>query len=473
VAILFFIRHILQFALDWGEDPKMFEISFRISIGRPEMVTAKDTTGVRSWFEWFVRSEVAGSLLLLACTVVALLWANSPWADTYFDLLHTYIGVTWGDASFKLSLHHWINDGLMVVFFFVVGLEIKRELVVGELSSFDKAVLPVAAAVGGMVVPAAFFMLLNLGTESARGWGIPMATDIAFALGVLAIFGTRAPLALKIFLTALAIADDLGAVAVIAIFYTDEIQVGALGAAAVLLALLFVAVKARWRRGILYLLIIGVWLAVFSSGVHATVAGILVALVIPVRPRVDPQVFIDETEERLERIKHLKPSVHSMIDDREQLDIVESIRSRAEDALPTGLVLEHHLHPIQIWLILPLFALANAGVAVGGNVTEVLARPLSLGIIVGLVVGKPVGIGLMSWLAVKSGHGALPAGVTWAQVFGAGCLAGIGFTMSLFITDLAFDNEALIATAKIGILAASLSSGILGYGVLARALPKG
>jgi NhaA family Na+:H+ antiporter len=436
------------------------------------VVSSKKNTGVRSWFEWFVHSEVAGSLLLLTCTVIALAWANSPWANSYFDLLHTYVGVSWGDASFKLSLHHWINDGLMVVFFFVVGLEIKRELAVGELSSVDKAVLPVAAAIGGMIVPAAFFVVFNFGADGARGWGIPMATDIAFALGVLAIFGSRAPLALKVFLTALAIADDLGAVAVIAVFYTDTINVSALVVAAVLLALVFVAVKARLRRGILYLLIVGVWLAVFSSGVHATVAGILVAMVIPVRPRVDPQVFIDETEERLEHIKELKPSVHSMIDDREQLDMVESIRSRAEDALPTGLVLEQHLHPIQIWLILPLFALANAGVAVSGNVIEVLASPLSLGIIVGLVVGKPVGIGLMSWLAVKSGPGALPHGVTWAQVFGAGCLAGIGFTMSLFITDLAFDNEALIATAKIGILAASLSSGIIGYVVLARSLPK-
>ena len=299
-----------------------------------------------------------------------------------------------------------------------------------------------------------------------------MATDIAFALGVLAIFGTRAPLGLKVFLTALAIADDLGAVAVIAIFYTEKINVLPLVVAAVLLALLFVAVQARMRRGILYLLIIGVWLAVFSSGVHATVAGILMAMVIPVRPRVDPHRFIDETEERLERIKKMELSEHSLISDREQLDIVESIHSRAEDALPAGLVLEHYLHPIQVWLILPLFALANAGVAIGGDLMAVLANPLALGVIVGLVVGKPVGIGLLSWLAVKSGRGALPEGVTWAQVFGAGCLAGIGFTMSLFISDLAFDNETLIATAKIGILAASLASGVLGFVILSRSLPK-
>jgi NhaA family Na+:H+ antiporter len=436
------------------------------------MNSERDKVGFRGYFEWFVHSEVMGSVLLLACTVVALVWANSPWADSYVELLHTYVGVSWGDVSFKLSLHHWISDGLMVVFFFVVGLEIKRELVVGELSSFNKAALPVAAAIGGMVVPAALFFVLNSGGEGARGWGIPMATDIAFALGVLAIFGTRAPLSLKVFLTALAIADDLGAVAVIAIFYTEKINILPLLVAAGLLALMFAAIQARPRKGILYLLIIGVWLAVFSSGIHATVAGILMAMVVPIRPRVDPHRFIDETEKRLERIKKMELSEHSLISDHEQLDIVESIHSRAEDTLPAGLVLEHYLHPVQVWLILPLFALANAGVAVGGDLMLVLAKPLALGIIVGLVVGKPLGIGLLSWLAVKSGRGALPEGVTWAQVFGAGCLAGIGFTMSLFITDLAFDNETLIATAKIGILAASLTSGILGYIILSRALPK-
>ncbi len=430
--------------------------------------------GFRGYFEWFVHSEVMGSILLLACTIVALVWANSPWAGTYFDLLHTSVGVSWGDVSFQLSLHHWINDGLMVVFFFVVGLEIKRERVVGELSSFGKAALPVMAAIGGMVLPALFFVAVTLGGEGARGWGIPMATDIAFALGVLAIFGTRAPLGLKVFLTALAIADDLGAVAVIAIFYTEKINVTALIVAAVLLALVFAAIRARIRRrGILYLLIIGFWLAVFSSGIHATVAGILIAMLIPVRPRVDPDEFIDGTEERLERIKQMEVSTDSLLSDREQLDIVEGIHRCSKDALPTGLVLEHFLHPIQVWLILPLFALANAGVAIGGNLMAVLADPLALGIIVGLVIGKPLGIFFFSWMAVKSGRGALPEGVTWGQIAGAGCLAGIGFTMSLFITDLAFDNESLIATAKVGIIAASLVSGIIGYVVLSRTLPKG
>ena len=425
------------------------------------------------YFEWFVHSEVIGSILLLACTLTALVWANSPWATTYNDLLHTYIGVGWGDSVFKLSLHHWINDGLMVIFFFVVGLEVKRELVVGELSSFDKASLPVAAALGGMVVPALFFVFLNFGGDAARGWGIPMATDIAFALGVLAIFGKRVPLGLKVFLTALAIADDLGAVAVIALFYTEQINAWALAFAAVFLLILFPVVRLRVkRRGIVLVLRVVVWLAVFASGVHATIAGILLAMVIPVRPAVRPKEFIIEAEAYLDKAKNKIQSGSCIVTDREQLDAIESIHIRAGNALPAGLMLERALHPVQVWLILPLFALANAGVPLGGNLSGILTAPLALGIIAGLVVGKPLGIALMSWLIVRSGKGHLPRGVTWAQVVGAGCLAGIGFTMSLFVSDLAFNDPALITAAKIGILAASLSSGILGFVILSRALPK-
>ncbi len=430
-------------------------------------------SGFRGYFEWFVQSEVSGSILLLACTVLALFWANSPWADSYFDLLHTYIGVSWGDATFKLSLQHWINDGLMVIFFFVVGLEVKRELVVGELSSFNKAALPVAAAIGGMVIPALFFVVFNTGGEGARGWGIPMATDIAFALGVLAVFGSRAPLGLKVFLTALAIADDLGAVAVIALFYTETINFSALIVAGVLLVALFVAIRGGVNHlGILLPMIVGVWVAVFASGIHATVAGIFVAMVIPVAPRTRVPDFIGETEDFLHDIRVAETTDDMLVADKHHLHAVEYVRERAVDLLPSGLLLEHIFHPIQVWFILPLFALANAGVAIGGDLFSVLANPLSLGIIAGLVVGKPIGIALFSWLAVKSGRGALPEGVTWGQVAGAGCLAGIGFTMSLFITDLAFADETLIATAKVGILAASLASGIVGYIVLSRTLPK-
>jgi NhaA family Na+:H+ antiporter len=347
-------------------------------------------------------------------------------------------------------------------------------LVVGELSSFDRAALPVAAAVGGMVIPAVFFVVLNVGGEGARGWGIPMATDIAFALGVLAMFGTRAPLGLKVFLTALAIADDLGAVAVIALFYTEQINFTALIVAGVLLAALFAAIGARIKKlGILLPMIIGVWLAVFASGVHATVAGIFVAMVIPVKPRAKVAEFVAKTEDFLHHIGVAETTEDMLVADKHHLRAVENVRERAAEILPSGLVLEHIFHPVQVWFILPLFALANAGVAIGGDLMTVLASPLALGIVVGLVVGKPVGIGFLSWLAVKSGRGALPEGVNWGQIVGAGCLAGIGFTMSLFITDLAFDNETLIANAKVGILAASLTSGILGYIILSRSLPKG
>jgi NhaA family Na+:H+ antiporter len=438
------------------------------------MAKSNQPQGFRGYFEWFVHSEVTGSILLLACTVTALIIANSPWAGAYDDLLHTYIGVGWGENVFKLSLHHWINDGLMVLFFFVVGLEVKRELVVGELSSFDKATLPVAAALGGMVVPALLFAFLNHGGDGARGWGIPMATDIAFALGVLAIFGKRVPIGLKVFLTALAIADDLGAVVVIALFYTEQINVVALAVAAVFLVILHPVVRLRVkRRGIVLILMVVVWLAVFASGVHATIAGILLAMVIPVRPMKSPRQFVSDAEAVLEKLKERQESESCIVTDREQLHALEFVHTGSGDALPAGLMLEHDLHPVQVWLILPLFALANAGVALGADVVGVLTSPLPLGIILGLVVGKPLGIFLLSWLTVRSGKGALPAGVNWLQVAGAGCLAGIGFTMSLFISDLAFDNQQLITAAKIGILAASLTSGILGFAILSRALPKG
>jgi NhaA family Na+:H+ antiporter len=434
--------------------------------------SSKPTT-FRGYFEWFVHSEVTGSILLLACAIAALVIANSPLGAAYDHLLHTKIGVSFGEASFKLSLHHWINDALMVIFFFVVGLEIKRELVVGELSSVEKAVLPVAAAVGGMAVPAMLYAALNTGGAGAAGWGVPMATDIAFALGVLAIFGTRAPLGLKVFLTALAIADDLGAVMVIAIFYTERINVVALAVAIVFLAVLYPVVRLRVkRRGIVLALMVVVWLAVFASGVHATIAGILLAMVIPVRPMVNPKQFVSDAEAVLEKLKERQESDSCIITDREQLHALEYVHTGAGDALPAGLMLEHALHPVQVWLILPLFALANAGVRIDSHILEALANPISLGIIAGLVLGKPLGVTVLSWLVVKSGKGRLPYGVTWMQIVGAGCLAGIGFTMSLFIAALAWTDEALIANAKIGILAASLLSGVIGFVLLSRSLPK-
>jgi NhaA family Na+:H+ antiporter len=428
---------------------------------------------LRGMFHFFVHSEVAGSVILLACTITALVWANSPWASSYFDLAHTKIGISWGGTTFALSLQHWINDGLMALFFFVVGLEIKREILVGRLSSWKKAVLPVSAAVGGMVFPALAYFALNFGGKGFQGWGIPMATDIAFALGILALFGKRAPLGLKVFLTALAIADDLGAVLVIALFYTEQIRVEALLAAGGLLFLLLLANRFRPRNpGIHLALGAGVWLAVFSSGVHATVAGILVAMIIPVRSRIDPKAFFKVAEARLKELRTTKLSRESMIDDRAQLDAVEDLHQAADGLRPSGLVLEHALHPFQALFILPLFALFNAGVSLGDGFLKTLVSPVSLGILAGLIIGKQVGITLFGWIAVKSGHADLPDGVTWRQLYGVACLAGVGFTMSLFISDLAFASELLINQAKVGILAASLLSGVWGFLVLQKALPK-
>jgi NhaA family Na+:H+ antiporter len=425
------------------------------------------SNGVPGAFLRFVHSEVTGSVLLLVCTIGALAWANSPWAEAYFDLAHTKISISWGGSALALSLQHWINDGLMALFFFVVGLEIKREVVVGQLSSLRRAILPVTAALGGMIIPALFYFVLNNGGPGARGWGIPMATDIAFALGVLAVFGTRAPVGLKVFLTALAIADDLGAVMVIALFYTEKIRWGALLVAGICLVLLFAANRLRIRRTGCYIILgLGVWGAVLASGVHATVAGILVAMLVPMRASIEPGRFLATAGERLKTLAGMSLSRESMITDKEQLDHISELHLAAGDMRPPGLTLEHHLHPVLVWVILPLFALFNAGITFDGGALGTLARPVSLGIILGLVLGKPLGIVLFSWLAVLSGRAGLPEGVTWGQIVGAGLLAGIGFTMSLFISDLAFPGDRLVDEAKMGILAASLVAGAAGYIVL-------
>jgi NhaA family Na+:H+ antiporter len=427
----------------------------------------------RGAFARFFHSEASGGIFLLGATLIAMAWANSPWAESYFHLLHTKVSISWGGSSFGLSLHHWVNDGLMVVFFFVVGLEIKRELLVGRLSSVRNAVLPVAAALGGVVVPAALYAAVNLGGEGSRGWGVPMATDIAFALGILALLGKRVPIGLKIFLTALAIADDLGAVLVIALFYTEKILLGPLVVAAVLLVLIWLAGRFHARRLLVYLgLIVGVWAAVFVSGVHATVAGILVALLVPVRARIDPKRFLEVTRTRLSELQDAKLTRESMLDDPAQLDAIEDMHEATRRMRPAGLALEHHLHPLQAFVVLPIFALVNAGVPIHGGVFETLASPVSLGVVLGLVLGKQAGILLASWIAVRTGKASLPEGVTWPMVYGVSCLAGIGFTMSLFVGELAFTSEEMIGEAKIGILVASLLAAIWGTLVLWRSLRR-
>ena len=426
----------------------------------------------KNMFQRFLHSQVTGSVVLVAATAIALIWANSPGGQYYFELSHTYLGIKFGEWEFKLSLSHWIKDGLMAIFFFVVGLEIKREIVVGELSSKEKAMLPVCAALGGAAVPAISYALFNLGGEGISGWGIPMATDIAFALGVLSLFGPRVPLGLKVFLTALAITDDLIAVAVIAVFYTPDLSILPLIVAGVCTLLMVVAnrvgIRATWVYTILALL---VWVDVLGSGVHATIAGVMVAMVIPVRPNIDPGELMDAAREMIKQTQGKDNSLEALIHDSKRRATLAQFLLTVEDAIPPAQTLEHRLHPMSAFVILPLFALFSAGVALSPENLEGFPTGISLGVIAGLVVGKPIGVLLASWLAIKLAKVELQ-GVTVAQLLGAGCLSGIGFTMSIFISELAFTNSALIDQAKVGILAASFAAGVLGVIVLSYALPK-
>ncbi len=426
----------------------------------------------QNMFQRFLHSQVMGSLILIATTIIALVWANSQWGDFYYELSHTYLGVHFGDWSFKLSLSHWIKDGLMAIFFFVVGLEIKREIVVGELSSMDRAILPVCAALGGAIVPATIYALINTGGEAAAGWGIPMATDIAFALGVLSMFGSRVPLGLKVFLTALAIADDLLAVAVIAIFYTPEVNITILLFSFIPLGLMIIlsraGVRATWIYSVLAFI---VWLDVLGSGVHATIAGVLVAMVIPVRPAIDPAEFTEKTSLLLAKISGKDNSLDALIHDAGRREKLEQLSLAVEDAIPPAIALEHSLHPLQSFVILPLFALFSAGVAFSPENLEGFPSGAGLGVILGLVIGKPLGVLLASWLVIKFARVKL-FDVTLPQLIGAGCLAGIGFTMSIFVSELAFTTDTIIDQAKVGILVASVAAGILGAIVLNFALPR-
>ena len=418
-------------------------------------------------FQDFAHKQSSGGTLLIAATVIALIWANSPWAEGYAALWHTKLSMGVGDFSLTKDLTHWINDGLMAVFFLVVGLEIKREVLVGELSSVRGAALPVAAAVGGAVVPALIYLAINAGTEGAAGWGIPMATDIAFALGVLALLGESAPVALKVFLTALAIVDDIVAVLVIALFYTSEISWGALGVGAVFLAALIVANVLGVGRTLLYAVLgVGLWVCFLLSGVHATIAGVLLALTVPTISFINPGAFLERGRYILDRFEKAGEKGENVLSNEERQAALHALNHAAYKLEPPLHELEHTLHPWVVFAIMPLFALANAGVQLGGGIADALTNPVALGIVAGLVVGKQLGITLFAWLAVKSGVSELPEGTRWRHVYGAGWLAGIGFTMSLFISDLAFSDGRLVDAAKLGILVASLIAGVVGWVIL-------
>jgi NhaA family Na+:H+ antiporter len=423
---------------------------------------------MRRVFDQFARSEVVGSVLIVCATVAALVWANSPWADAYFQLLHAEVGLVLGQTEYVLSLSHLINDGLMVLFFLAVGLEMKREILIGELSAAHSATLPVVAALGGMFVPALIYLSFNWGAEGMRGWGIPMATDVTLTLGVLALLGKRVPRPLKVFLVALAISDDIGAVLVKVIYATD-VNIVALLVAGLLLLGLVAANRRDVRHVEVYVLLgVGVWLAILASGIHATLAGILVALTIPVRTRTDPSQLIAAGRASLEELEQAELTQHSMVLDRQQMETINALHEATGAMRPTGLVLEEYFHPLTTRIILPLFALFNTGIHFEQRMLESLTNPVALGIIFGLVLGKPIGITLFSWLALKIGRVSLPAGVSWRQLHAVSWLCGIGFTLSLYVTALAFADETLITHAKVGILVASPIAGVIGYLLLRR-----
>jgi NhaA family Na+:H+ antiporter len=420
----------------------------------------------------FMKNELSGGVLLLMCTVTALVWANSPWGDVYTRVWQTPLSVGIGGWELSKPVLLWINDGLMAVFFFLVGLEIKREILAGELSQPRQAVLPIVAAVGGMVVPAVLFTAVNGGGPGASGWGVPMATDIAFAFGVLTLLGRRIPIQLKIFLISVAIVDDLGAVLVIAFFYTPQISLSSLGVGAVILLALIAANWSGIRHPFIYALLGfgGLWLAFLISGVHATIAGVVAAMAIPARPRIGKREFMEKSRILLTEFETRGQDRDDILANKEQAEVAEALELASDLAQTPLQRMEHALQPWVLIGIMPLFALANAGIVMPGDWSFALAHPVALGVILGLVLGKQIGITLFSWMAVRSGLAELPRRVGWRQLYGVGWLAGIGFTMSLFIANLAFHDPELLGLAKIGILAASLISGLIGW-ILLRAAP--
>lgn len=458
--------------------------------GKHNIRSAVDLTEDRPPADWlispfrkFAGLSAAGGVVLVVCAGIAMLWSNFA-PEAYQELLHAHLAVQVGKFELGQGLLHWIDDTLMAVFFLLVGLEIKREVLAGELSSPRKAALPVIAALGGMLVPAGIYLLTviigasvtgeSMEAESAamRGWGIPMATDIAFAIGVLALLGSRVPLGLRVFLSALAIADDLGALVVIAIFYTDHLNFGAMGwAGTVYLALIFCAML-RFREPLIYALLGMVLLYFMSlSGVHSTIAGVLVASVIPISARIEVGSYVRSTRKALDVIEEDERKEGGQSPELTPLQMVATriIADNSKHIQPPLHRLEHGLGPWVTFLILPIFALTNAGVNLSGLAFNKESVPIGMGVFFGLVLGKPIGIVLASWVAVRLRIASLPTGVGWDRMWGVGMLAGIGFTMAVFITNLAFPEHPEVGdVAKLAILVASITASILGLTMLLR-----
>ena len=436
--------------------------SFRIRRKRKELIDR-----IRKPFEDFFYAEASSGILLLLATVAALVMANSAFADAFEKLWQTKLTIGYGEYELSKPLVLWINDGLMAIFFFFVGLEIKRELMIGELNSMKSAALPLLAAIGGMLAPALAYTAFNFGTDGMNGWGIPMATDIAFALGILMLLGKRVPLGLKVFLTAVAIVDDLGAVMVIALFYTSQLDVTSLFIGLGGVVLLFMLNSFGARHPLVYGLIgIIVWVAFLKSGVHATIAGVLVAITIPSGTRINAREFSRKIQVYLKNFEQACDPGERLWSNQEQQESVGTIAYTCSQAESPMQRMEHDLRPWVSYFIMPVFALANAGIAFESGFLQGLVQPVSLGIILGLVVGKPLGIVFFSWLGIRTRLATLPAGVNWRQLIGAGFLAGIGFTMSIFINNLAFADTGYLDLAKGGILTGSLIAALAGVFIL-------
>jgi NhaA family Na+:H+ antiporter len=425
----------------------------------------------------FFKKEAASSILLIAATIIALVWSNSDIGETYHGFWHTEISFGFGPFRISKTLVHWINEGLMALFFFTVGLEIKREILVGELASPKKALLPAVAALGGMVVPGLIYVALNIGSPTIHGWGIPVATDIAFALGAVAVFGRRLPVSLRIFLAAFAIADDLGAVVIIAIFYTKTIVWSYLFICLFLILCLAVANFLWVRRTIIYALLgLATWFFVLGSGVHATIAGVIVSLFVPARGKYDTDHFLKNVNNIIEQFECEEQSCgHSILLNQEHLNAVHALEIACHDVETPLQRLLHALHPWVAFLILPVFAMGNTGLVFHDiDFSQAVSSPVTPGIIFGLVFGKPLGVLCSSYLAVKTGVASLPNDVGWGHILGGGMLGGIGFTMSLFISDLSFSSPQIHDYAKMAILAGSVLSAAIGMtflGILASGSP--
>lgn len=416
----------------------------------------------------FLHSSLAGGVILILCTIVAITLSNIPATQEWYHHLWT-TNLTIGFEGFQLSkpVELWINDALMAVFFFVVGLEIKREIVAGQLSSIKQASLPIAAAIGGMLIPALIYTVFNEGGVAEAGWGIPMATDIAFALGILSMMSSRVPLSLKIFLTALAIVDDLGAIMVIALFYSSQIDWTMLGAAALVFAFLLILNRSNVHKMRWYLIpSIILWVLFLKSGIHATIAGVLIAMTMPSTAKYSKSFFLNHSRSLIDKFKSVDRGKVDVINNETQHHILQDMRIVSRNSISPVQRLEHALHSTVTFFIMPIFALANAGIVIHATDMPALVSDQGLGIILGLVLGKPIGILLFCWFAIKVRWASMPLGANWSKLMAVACLGGIGFTMSIFIDGLAFTDPTLISYGKMAILLASVLAAVIGCIVL-------